>query len=402
MVDNERLTLELGITGSSSYYDDPVQALSGRQAITTWRKMLNDSTVSAIMYAISMMIRSVEWSVLDGEDVQARRNSDFLREQIAHLTHPFSDIPQQAVEGCAYGFSFHEITYRLDAGMVGWESITLRPQHTLLKWVLDEKNRPEVFIQMLPRGGTAHIPVPVKGFLFRTDTTSPSGVSILRGAWQSWRYKTRAEEALMIGVDRDLRGTPVIKMPSDVLAAGEGNAYYDAMKDIVTRMKRDEQMGLLMPSDRDSDGNLIYEFSLVTDGPGDYTGAASVIRMYAQDIATTVLATFLGLGRDTTGSRALAEPQQELFRIALNALVDMVQDAMNRQLVDTLFDLNPHLAGERPRIVHTPITDVDLEQLGSFITDTFRAGADWFTDDPDDPTMARVRELAGIDADTTR
>lgn len=396
----ERLDATLGVGATSSVYDDTNRLLASRRAITEYRKMGNDSTVAAIMYALTMLVRSVEWSITPGDDAQARRNADYLKEQIDALPHPFSDIPQEAVAGVLYGFSFHEITYTTDSGLIGWSSIDHRPQHTLLKWELDEQNQPEVFVQMLPQGGRADIPVPVKGFLFRTDTTAPSGVSLFRGAYDAWVKKHQAEHSLMVGVDRNLRGMPKILMPSDILAQGEGNAVYDAMKDLVTRIKRDEQMGLLLPSDRDEDGNLLYEFVIETTDAGNYDGIVSVIRMYAQDIATTLLATFLGLGRDATGSRALAEPQQELFRIAVNALLDMVQDQIDRQLIGSLFDLNPTLTGDRPTLTHTPITDVDLEALGGFIEKIFKGGGDWFDDDGE--TMDTMRRLAGLDADTTR
>lgn len=394
------LNIELGVTATAPFYEDTNRKLTGVRAVETWRKMGHDSTVASIMFALQMLVRSVEWSIAPGDDREQQRNADFLAEQIANLDHPFSDVPQQAVAGVQYGFSFHEVVYTLDGGTVGWESITPRPQYTLHKWRLDEKNRPEAFIQALPQGGTVAIPVPVKGFLFRTDTTAPSGTSLLRGAYDAWVAKQRAEYNLMVGIDRDLRGMPHVKLPSDILAAGEGNAYYDAMKDLVTRIKRDEQMGLMMPSDRDEDGNLLYDFTVETNDAGNYDAVVGVIRMFAQDIATTVLATFLGLGRDSVGSRALAEPQQELFRTALNAILDMVQDQMHRQLITSLFDLNPQLTGTLPQLTHTPITDTDLEALGGFIEAVFKGGGDWFNDDGE--TMDTMRRLAGLDADTTR
>ena len=385
--------MNLGITSSASFYDDDDRQLAGRGAVQVWRKMGHDSTVAAIMYGFTMLTRSVEWSVVG----DSKPGTDYLESQIADLSHPFADIVQQAISGLVYGFSFHETIYTTVGGRVGWEAIEPRPQHTLLKWGLDAKHRPEAFIQALPNGGSVQIPVG-KGFLFRTDTTSPSGTSILRGAYQSWVFKRRAEQSLAVAVDRDLRGIPKIVLPAEVLAAGPGNSFYDAMHDIVTRIKRDEQMGLMFPSDRDASGNLLYDFEIMSGADPAFDQVVSVIRMHAQDIATTVLATFLGLGRDATGSRALAEPQQELFRIAMNALLDMVADSMNRQLVEPLFALNPTMTGGA-HLTHTAVTDVDLEAVGGFLLNVARAGGDWLEDED---FMGKMTALAGLDADTAR
>ncbi len=401
------LHMEMGVSTSqhvaSTLYEDFLPELRGRQALRTWREMSsNDATVAAYLFAISMLVREVDWRVEPADkSTAAQQTADWLAEQIDGLAHPMSDTVGEAFTSLQYGFSFHEIVYQMAGGRVGWERFAHRPQDTLIRWKLDDHLRPTAFVQAAPSGGTVTIPTGVKGLLYRMDTTTPSGTPILRGAYRSWMLKKRAEEYLMIGMSRMLNGLPKATLPAHVLQAGPGDPIYDAFKKLVTRVKRDEQMGILIPSDTDENGTPLYTFDLVSpSGNPQFEQIVKVIRMFASDMTATVLAQFMGLGRDSVGSRALAEPQQELFQTALSAQMDMLQDALNRQVVRALFDLNPGMSGPTPRLVHGELKDVDMTGLAELMLKTAQAGAVWFTGDPDDPAMAQLKDLAGFDADT--
>ena len=398
--------MELGVSApqrvAATLYDDFLPQLRGAQALRTWREMSsNDATVASILFAVTMLAREVDWRVEPAdESTEAEQMADFLSEQVDNLVHPLSDTVGESITSFTYGFSFHEVVYQNVDGRVGWERFSHRPADTLVRWLLDEHLRPVAFVQTKPHSGPVPIPVDIKGFLYRMDTTTPSGTSLLRGAYRSWVLKKRAEEHLMIGMSRNLQGMPKILMPAEILVAGPGNVIYDAMKKTVTRVKRDEQMGILMPSDR-KDGELLYEFSLESpDGDPNFEQAVSVIRMFASDILSTVLAGFVALGRDAVGSRALAEPQQEMFQTALGAIMDTMEEQMNRQPVKALFDLNPTMSGPRPRLVHGEVKDVNLKDLAELLLKTSQAGAVWFTGEDDDPMFAQLRDKAGFDATT--
>jgi hypothetical protein len=399
--------IELGVETAqrvaTTLYDDFLPELRGRNAIRTWKEMsTNDSTVAAILYAITALAREVDWKVVPRDDTpQAQTAADFLQDTIDGMKHPLSETIGEAFTALTYGFSFHEIVYNNVDGRIGWERLSYRPQDTLIRWELDDKLRPVAFLQEMPEGQKVVIPVDGKGILFRPDSTTPSGTPILRGAWRSWVFKKRAEEHLMISSARNLVGMPQVQMPAEVLAAGQGDPFYDAMKSLVTRVKRDDLMGIMMPSDRDEAGNLLYEFSLVSpEANPNFDQVVGVIRMFAADITSVVLAGFIGLGRDSMGSRALAEPQQELFQTALGSLLDILENTLNRQAVAWLFKLNPHVANlPIPRLAHGEIKDVDMLGLADLLLKTAQAGAVWFNGEEDDPVLRQIAELAGLDTD---
>ena len=117
-----------------------------------------------------------------------------------------------------------------------------------------------------------------------------------------------------------------------------------------------------------------------------------MIRMLAMDIASVMLAQFIGLGRDSVGSRALAEPQQEMFQTALSALLDSIEEQFHRQATERLLAINGMASG---RIVHGEIRDLDLEGISKFILNVAQAGGEWFP--PDGTGMDEFRQMAGLD-----
>jgi hypothetical protein len=42
-----------------------------------------------------------------------------------------------------------------------------------------------------------------------------------------------------------------------------------------------------------------------------------------------------------------------------------------------------------------------LQGVADLILRTAQGGANWFTDEPDDPTLRQIREMAGLDLDET-
>lgn len=153
----------------------------------------------------------------------------------------------------------------------------------------------------------------------------------------------------------------------------------------------------MWPGDTDPDtGVPLYEFELLTSGGRPKMDAIAVARMLATDMAATVLAQFIMLGRDAVGSRALAEPQQELFQSALVAWADAFEAAFHEQATRRLLALNG-LADADVRWVHGPVKDADVAGLATAAKDFAAAGMPLWTGDDTDPIVDQVRGLLGFD-----
>ncbi len=390
-----QLTAELGVVSrrrvGSTLYEDFIPQLRGRRAARVYEEMAwNDATIGGILYAVEQLVRQVEWTV-ESDDPAVL---EFLTANIAGLQHSWDDFIAAALSELIYGWSMFETVYQRVEGQIWWQKFAFRSQDTLHEWLLDpQTGELHGFVQATRHGQTVIIPIQ-KLIHFRTTTNEgkPEGRSWLRRAYRAWYLKKRVEDIAAIGIERDLNGMPMAEMPIDILLAGEGDPEFDAIMKIVTGLKVDELQGIGWPLAYDENGNKLFELSLLSTSGRPKLDALQFIRTQAQDIAGVMLAQFVGLGRDAVGSRALAEPQQELFQTALGALLDSIEEQFHRQATQRLLDLNGMESG---RIVHGELRDLDLEGIGSFLLRTAQAGATWFTDDPEsDDNQDRMDELA--------
>ena len=387
--------VELGVTNpkrvGTTLYEDFLPVLKGRRAAGVYEEMAwNDATVGAILYAVEQLCRQVDWTI-ESDD---QSTIDFLEANLNGLTHSWDDFISAALSELVYGWSMFETVYKMQDGQVWWHKFGFRTQQSLHVWDLDDNGDLEAFVQTLSTGGTVAIPAE-KLIHFRTTTGEgrPEGRSWLRRAYRAWFFKKRVEEITAIGIERDLNGVPIATVPSETLLAGAGDPEYDTIKEIVTGLKVDELAGVMFPSDVDADtGAKLFELELMSSPGRSKTDSLAFIRTQAGDIASVMLAQFIGLGRDTVGSRALAEPQQELFQTALGALLDSIEEQFHRQATMRLLELNGMESG---RIVHGELRDLDLDGISNFILRIAQAGGEFFP--PDGSGMDEYRAMAGLD-----
>jgi hypothetical protein len=403
------ITAEMGVpTGQrwATFYEDFLPQLRGHNAVKYYREMSdNDATIGAILFGIEMLIRQVDWPVEPGGETPADEEAAaYLESCKDDMSHSWPDFISTVLSFLPYGWSFHEIVYKLrdgdnsqfDDGRVGWRKLAHQPQETLWEWDLDSHGGVQGF-KWTAGGLKGEIPIE-KGLLFRTTTArGPNGRSVLRNAFRSYQFKKRLEEILVIGVDRDLNGLPVFGMPAeDVIDQGE---MFEEAKKLVTRIHRDEQWGVVLPLEYDESGNALYSFDVMrSDAHLSLNSTAVYISQLSNAIADVVLAGFINLGKDAVGSRALAEPKQQLFQKALQGWVDGIAEVLNRHAVPRLFELNDFNLDALPRFVPEEVEDTALEELGKFVTATAQAGMDWGFLTPDDPISDQMRQLAGFDA----
>ena len=411
---------ELGVTGLkrvSGYVDEEfLPALRGRKAVRVYREMsCNDSMVGALLFTIDKLLREVEWKVLPADqtpdNIQAQ---EFLESCMEDMSHSWDDFIGEVLSMLPYGWSWHEVVYKRrlgpwqkDAkkkskhndGLIGWRKMPIRAQETLLRWGFDETGGIRQMVQMAPpRYQTTVIPIE-KSLLFRTSIAkgNPEGMSLLRSSYRSWYFKKRLEEFEAIGVERDLAGMPVGKVPADYLTAAKGTPQaktVDAFRKMVRGVRRDENEGLVLPSQWDPDTKQpLFEFELMSSGGTRQFDTNAIITRYEQRILMSVLADFILVGHEDTGSYSLHTDKTGIFRAALNAITKAIADTLNRHAVPRLFAANGWKMDELPRFEPTNVDPPDLTQLAEFISATASAGMQWF---PDPELEKYIREIARL------
>ena len=414
--------MEIGSSGLHQFggeiQQDFLRQLRGKQAYANYREMAdNDPVVGAMLHAIEMLIRAVDWSVEPSDDADERAvaEAEFVSSCLTDMSTSWADTLAAILGFLVYGYSYHEIVYKRrqgytkDArtrskyadGRVGWRKLPTRSQETIDRWDLDTNGGIRGAYQMdpnSPKKGVTFLPIE-KCLLFRTTSklNNPQGRSILRNAFIPWYYKRRIQEIEAIGIERDLAGLPVALVPPQLLsnaATAEERAALDAIKQIVRNVKRDEQEGIVFPLAYDPEtGNPAYDLKLLSTGGRRQFDTDAIIGRYDQRIAMTVLADFLLLGHEAVGTQALSVSKVDLFVRSLDAFLSEIAEVFNNHAIPRLMRLNGVDEALSPTLTWSTPKSVDLGSIGSFITSLAQAGAPLF---PDENLEGYLRGIAGL------
>ena len=400
---------EIGRTGAKHYggifYEEFLPELRGIRGVRVYEEMSeNDDVCGAILFAIKMLIRQASWSVRAASSSAVdKRAAEFVESCLHDMQSTWTDTISEILSFLTYGWSVHEIVYKrrmghkknpqleskFDDGLIGWQKLPIRCQESLYQWEFDDNDNLTAFVQMpAPKFDIIRIPVE-KLLLFRTESRkdSPEGRSILRNAYRSWYFKKRIQEIEGIGVERDLAGFPVLVAPESVDVWSQSNAALLKMcNDFVSNIRRDAMEGLTIPAG--------WELKLLSTGGSRQFDTSKIIERYDTRISLTVLADFLFLGHEQTGSWALSSDKTELFAMAMGAYLDMICEVFNRKAIPALIELNRKnfSAADYPILFHGDIETQDLSKLGTFLKDM--TGIGLIT--PDDELEEYLREQANL------
>jgi hypothetical protein len=395
---------EIGTTGLEVYSgeidEEFLPQLAGDRAIKTFREMTeNDATVGALLFVIGMLVRQVEWRIEAGGDSPADLEAQaFVESCLEDMSETWPDTIASILSFLPYGFSVHEEVYkrrmgasrdprlasRFDDGRIGWRKLPIRAQDTIERWIFDpESGELQGAVQVaLPSYNERILPAE-RFLLFRTTSTkgNPEGRSILRSAYRAWWFKKRIEEIEGIGIERDLAGLPVIHVPPELLAnnaSATDKALLAQMKKLARNIRRDEKEGVIFPMAIDEDGHQLYKLELLTTGGRRQFDTGLIVQRYDKRIAMVVAADFILLGQDKVGSFALASSKTNIFATAIGAWLDSIVAQFNRFGIPRLFSLNSFAIDQLPQLIHGDIEDVDLTELGEYISKLSGAGVALF------------------------
>lgn len=381
---------EIGRIGQSRYggfiFEEFLPELRGKKGIEVYSEMENnDDVVGAILFAMEMLVRQVDWTVdPSGDSAKDKEAADFVQSCMDDMQVTWIDTISEILSFLTFGWSYHEIVYKrrmghtrdprtkskYSDGLIGWRKLPIRAQETLWQWEYDENDNLLGMTQMPPPTfGTYTIPIS-KALHFRTRSRkdNPEGRSILRNAYRSWFFKRRIQEIEGIGIERDLAGLPVIYAPPGLEIWDSDDEYainvLGGLQTMVRNIRRDAAEGIVLP-----DG---YKLELLSSGGTRQFDTNAIINRYDTRIAMTVLADFIFLGHEKSGSWSLSSNKTDMFALACGAFLDIICETFNSQGIPALIDMNgQHFEGitDYPKMNHGDIEDVDIQQFAAFIKD---------------------------------
>lgn len=383
---------EVGKTGLHNFggfiSEEFLTQLQFQKGQKIWREMRdNDPTVGAMMQAVEALVREVSWNVVpsDSNDRDSKDAAIWLKSNIENMDHTWEDYLSEVVTMFTFGWQWSEIVMKKrDDGTIGIKKLAPRAQESLQRWEMDDCGTLLGMWQLPPTGGeTTLIPLS-KSIHFKTTSIkqNPEGRSMLRNAFRPWSFMKRAEEYEAIGIERELAGLPVIRIPKEYLNSSD--AKFTAIREEYRKIGRDlkfnEQGSIIIPSDtyKDKDGNptaiKMVEIELMSSSGSRAIDTNTIILRYQQTIARTLLADFLVLGSNSRGSFSLSKDKSMLFMKALQSQVNGIAATLNRQLIPKLWEINNFDKNIMPSFVPGKIQPADLKELGDYVNKLAGAG----------------------------
>lgn len=399
--------------------EDFIPELLGLRAARTYREMAyNDPVIGAILFAMKMLISRAEWDVQPADDTPAaEEEAEFVEGIMDDMIMSWESMIIEALTMLPYGYAPMEVVWKrrdgqnadrvksskFEDGMIVPAKIALRAQYSITQWEFDEVGNPTWFWQMTETRGMLKVPLS-KCLLFRTteELNNPLGYSILRNAYRPWLFKNRIEEIEGIGIERDLAGLPVMKIPAAYMAVDADDRMrniYELCKGLVRGIRRDKEEGVILPSDMQRDGegkatsSPAFALELLSTGGSRQFDTTKIIDRYDHRIATSTLADFIFLGQQAVGSFALSSDKTALFSQAIGGFLDMIAATLNGNMIETIWRLNGKDRDLMPIMNHGDVETPNLTELGTYISALVGAGAQLF---PDVDLENRMRSFAGL------
>lgn len=355
---------EIGKTGLSEFsgqiQDDFLREMRGKEAYKRYDEMRRNSPIiAALLFAYEMAIRKVSWNF--ASDVENDPRVDLLERARASMSLSWNDHITELLTMLPFGYSIFEIVYERVGSEMLWRKFAPRGQDTVYQWGFDEAGGISGFSQMSPPTyKPTFIPIE-KLILYRTrvERGNPEGRSMLRAAWIPYYYAKHIQQIEAIGIERDLAGLPLIRLPEGA-DTNEGSSTSDLSKaqKVVRNVRNDEQAGITLPAG--------WEFELISTGGSRQFDTDKIIKRYESRMLMTTLTQFLQLGQDGAGSLALSKDQTDFFNMSVNSIADIIGETFTKYAIPRLLKLNGYNS-EGVKLEHTTAGDVDVTMLSDVL-----------------------------------
>ncbi len=377
--------------------------------------LTNTSIVAAGVRYFLNLVSKPKWKVVPADDsAEAKAVADFMEECLFGMETAWNRIIRRMGMFRYHGFGIHEWTaMKRDDGKIGFKDIESRPQFTIWRWAVDENGGIEGVWQRSPQTGQ-QIWLPRSKIVYLVDdmmTDSPEGLGWFRGLAEPAERLKRYLELETIGYERNLAGVPIGRIPyGEINAAVKSGAITDeeaasmirAMEDFVTLQAKNEATSIILDS-------APYE-SITADGTnvssvmkwsidllkGDITGMSELINSIDREmhqLARVMGIESLLLGANGKGSLALAKTESEQLYLVINSTIQDIAEAMDRDAIGPIMDLNGIDQKLRPTLVAEDVAFKDIVEMSEYLMNMASAGA---VLSPDDPAINELRAMAGL------
>lgn len=315
--------------------------LMGHNAIITYDKMRkNDAQVKASLRLVKSPILAAEIYIDPASDSpEHKEQAEFVEWNLIHMHRSFAEFFREALSCLDFGFYAFEKQWEVSK----WRPIPTedapKPREREVFKILDLTPRHPAKIQdfkWTSEGFLAQIeygyrftPIDIDKcllFSFESEADDPTGMSILRSAYKHWFYKDNLYRIDAIQKERHGIGIPQITLP-----LGASQTDIDNAREMAENLRTNEKAFILTP----------YGWEVKFAKPeGNLVNVLDSAQHHGLMILQNVLAQFLSLGTQESGSRAVGNTLSEAFNRSVKFVGEFMRGVINLQLIPQLVDFN--------------------------------------------------------------
>lgn len=336
-----------------------------------------DATIQGAMRAIKSPILSAEWNVVSDEDDE---KSEEIREFVEHALfnmegRTWKEFLREALNYLAFGHYVFEKLWKIEKGEILLRDLAPRIPSSIIKWKMKDGVTPGITQRVLNNdegsvNGMAEIPM--SKLLILTNEKEGddlSGQSIFRSAYKHWIFLELLYKIQGISAERFGVGIPVV-YPGE----GSGDEEQGKAEDMASNIRSNEKGYIVMPGPKKEGG---WTLEILTPGAGASAANSAMdgaIKHHSSMILMSVMATFLQLGTNATGSYALSEDQSSFFLKCEQDMASYLAEQINAQVIKEMVDLNFGPQKCYPYLKATSLGDIDFGEYATTLSSLVNAG----------------------------
>lgn len=216
---------------------------------------------------------------------------------------------------------------------------------------------------------------------YSSTPSEPIGASPFDAAYEPWRIKRLIQEYAIVGVQKDMAGTPILLVPQKLLddAKEEGSlAWYtvEQLKNQMANLHAGDQAYMILPSDTYNDGGSgqkIYDITFKgVDGSGKQQDLIGLIDQCSKAIHKVLGSINLVSAEQGTASYNSLSGAGDILLNYVKQDSRAIDEMWNKKIFPLLLRLNKDKFGEVdpvdiPRWQHGEAAPVPLDEVGKYL-----------------------------------
>ena len=338
-------------------------------AAKTFKKMTYSAPINASLSLYDNIISKVTWRtkpIKDATDEELKQAA-FIQECLDDMDIPFRQVILDSLSANMFGFAIQEKVFRrrnsnsgsmYNDNKIALRKLSIRNQETIDKFIYDDSGEIVGVKQNLSNVGNnswygrkltqTEVVIPRSKYMHVTVGNArgnPFGVSPLRNVYICWRFLECLSEMEASGAQRDLSGVPILKVPAQLMSADaspDQKAILENLKNIIRNLQANSQSGVIIPSTVDDTTRTpLFDISLLSDDGGKKNFDLNQIKQYYQaQIYSSLFCDIILMGSTNSGSFNLGSLKNSLLGTAVEAMLDNIVEAFNRDVIRHLYVLN--------------------------------------------------------------